>query len=137
MATFSTGALAPPRELIQDGNTVVVSTKRPVVVYVNRLMEMIVSSVTSPSTPTVVEFRVAGSGAAIPRCEQVARYAVQALQGKYKHVIKSVTKRVEKGTTTATDLHVPDMVDEEAIFHMTSARRTVNTVSYVIAVTVR
>ena len=135
MATVTTGPLVPPRSLFSDDNTLVVSTKRPAVVYFTKLMEMISAKITAPAGVSVFEFRVVGAGAAIPRCEQVTRYALQQLRGKYKHLVKVAEKRTEKSTTVANDLTVPEMVDEESIFHMTVSKRSVDIVCCSIVVT--
>ena len=134
-AVYRSSILSPPTELIEkDDSVVVVSSKRPVIVYFNKAMELVSGKILSPLPPgnsiPPLSIEFVGTGRAIPRCEQVSRYVVQEINKKYKHMIRSVEKRKTKSTIEVSDTHVADDVeDESAIFQMTNEKRSVNRIS--------
>jgi hypothetical protein len=132
---YRSSTLSPPSELIQRKECVViVSVKRPVIVYFEKAMEMVAEKILTPLPPGIsippVSIEIVGTGAAIQRCEQVSRYVVQEINSKFKHMIKSVEKRKSKSVIEISDLHVGNDLDDEcAIFEMTSEKRSVNRIS--------
>ena len=132
---YRSSTLSPPSELIQRKECVViVSVKRPVIVYFEKAMELVSEKILTPLPPGIsippVSIEIVGTGSAIQRCEQVSRYVVQEINSKFKHMIKSVEKRKSKSVIEISDLHVGnDLDDESAIFEMTSEKRSVNRIS--------
>ena len=138
MQTLRTSTLAPPTSMVKEtASVVIVSMKRPLCVYFDRLMELLSAKILAPLPPGIdyppIEVEVVGAGAAIPRCNQVARYAVQELNKKYKHLIKSVRKMATetKAGMRVNDLVIPEadgmMDDDDQIFGMETSVRPVNT----------
>jgi hypothetical protein len=139
MVILRADSLAPPLELIKGSDSiVVVSSKRPVCVYFNKIIDIASSRVFSAAKGSVVEVKLTGAGGAISRCEQVARYTVQALKSKYKHLVTSVEKEITRDETETTDVVFPegDLSDEAAVLDVTSERRQVRTVTITLKILV-
>jgi len=136
MSVLRSADLAPPRDLAtQTDSVVIVSSKRPVAVYYDRTIELVMAKVVAGGKGSNFDITITGAGGAISRCEQVARYTVQALKSQYKHLVKSVEKKKEISETIATDLKFPDsMGDEEDLLSLDSVKRPIRTVSISIQV---
>lgn len=136
MSVLRSTNLAPPPDLVSGSDSVViVSNKRPVAVYFDRTMKLVMDKVVSGEKGSSFELTLVGAGGAISRCEQVSRYTIQALKTEYKHLVSSVEKETKKSETTATDLSIPDsMTDESDLLLLSSVKRSVRTVSISIKV---
>lgn len=136
---FSPG-MPPPKSLVKSDTTVIVSTKRPVVVYFDRAKEVLYARLLDSRVEGPVEVFISGAGGAIPRCEQVARYLMQELQSKCKSIVRSAEKSVTKGTVTAKEFRTSEIVDDSSddeellALNMTSNERKISTVSIRISV---
>ena len=139
MVLVRSGRLVPPRDLLTTSDSiVVVSNRRPVCVYFERVMEVASKKIFGHASGTSFDIVITGAGAAISRCEQISRYLVQELKTKYKHLLKSVTKQKIVESTQTTDLSIPDMTDGstelELVLNTTSTVRHVPTASIKIQV---
>lgn len=139
MGNLRSETLAPPKDLVNSYDSVViVSCKRPVCVYFDRFMELLKQKIFKSNPGSTVEVELTGIGASIPRCEQVARYAMQQLRTTYKHLVKQVEKRKSRSQVNLNDCALPDMIEDEfeAILNASAVSRTVNTITITIQVVV-
>jgi hypothetical protein len=138
MVIVRADSLVPPRDLIRGSDSIiVVSSKRPVCVYFDKAMDEANSRMFSAVRGSVVEINFAAAGGAISRCEQVARYTVQSLRTKYKHVVTNVEKLVSRGETETSDINFPDnIVDEETLLNSGSVRRSVRTIRITLKISI-
>lgn len=142
MTTLRDVSITPPRSLVEAKEaTIIVSKKRPVVVYFEKAMELVTSKILAPLPPGKtypdIEIRLVGAGGAIPRCQQVARYVVQEVRKKFKHLIKTVEKRLEatKNAVSVIDISLPaDTPMEDAYLDAETSERFVNTCTVTIVV---
>jgi hypothetical protein len=101
-------------------------------------MELLKQKIFKSNPGSTVEVELTGIGASIPRCEQVARYAMQQLRTTYKHLVKQVEKRKSRSQVNLNDCALPDMIEDEfeAILNASAVSRTVNTITITIQVVV-
>lgn len=100
MTVLTPSHISPPFELVnQPESVVIVSMKRPLCVYFDRVMDIVskgvVSRISSTGKKDPLVVTITGCGGSIPRCKQIARYAVRTIQQKFKHQVKSVGKEIE------------------------------------------
>lgn len=130
MVVLRTQSLVPPKELIKSQDlAIVVSSKRPVCVYYDKAIDLASQRIISAPTGSIVDLKITGAGGAIARCEQVARYTIQTIKDRFRHMIQSIDKTVTLGETEVTDLVIPDGLPPDlAALDMSANKRPVRTV---------
>ena len=125
--------LPPPVELVRDKQSVIiVSSRKPVAVYFSRAMSLVEKQILPDKKSKVtgaMRIEFVACGGAISRCQQVARYVIQALNEKYRHIFSNVSKSVSfnKGIVVVNDaVHVPADGEEENAFDVQQERRQVD-----------
>jgi hypothetical protein len=113
--------------------------KRPVAVYFEKAKDLLFALLSDPKSRGPVEIVLTGAGGAIPRCEQVARYLVQEVKIKWKSLLKSVGKKVSRGTVSATEFKSGSAVEtfqdeEELALNLTVQNREIATISITITI---
>ncbi len=121
MTVVQLSSLSPPIDLVNQSETVViVSMKRPLCVYFDRVMDLVSKGVVSsivevPNNRYPLEIRLGGCGGSISRCKQIARYSVRAIREKFKHQVKSVEKRVDISGVDVLDFFVSESGEEDVV----------------------
>ena len=113
--------LPPPKHLVNDESVVIVSTKRPICVYFNRILDLVSSNILSKRNK-IFQIVIIGSGGAIGRCQQISRYVLREIDSRYKSIVKSTTKKSHMGQELA-----PTYLGD-SIYDMVDAVRSINTI---------
>jgi hypothetical protein len=138
MALTRSKKLIPPMDLVsQSESVVIVSSKRPVCIYFERVQEILTERLFSMSPGSSFQLKLTGAGGAISRCEQLSRYTMQSLKSKFQHIVKNTSKTSELGETSTTDLNIPtDEKGELDLLSMTPVKRPVRTLTITIHIQV-
>lgn len=128
-------SMAPPVEYVRDSNSVViVSMRRPLCVYFDRCMQIVSGRILDfQKSNQEVTITIVGAGAAISRCQQLARYVLREVRTKYKWLVKSAGKRVESGSVAVQDLLLADLT-EDSIFDAQEQTRLVGSVKILLSI---
>ena len=125
----------PPLDFVKQKDTVVIiSSRLPPVVYFNKAITLLEAQILAKPSPNSknVSIELVACGGAISRCKQVARYVVQELKGKYKHLVTNVTKSAtlakESVCVQRNTYSDSNQVDEENAFDIIPDDRLVDQV---------
>lgn len=143
MSVLSTSRLPPPRDLVNDTEqTVIVSMKRPLCIYFDRIMELaqkrILGAVAGGKSREVIELRIVGCGGSISRCKQIGRYAQRAIKENFKHMISSVDRStaVHAGQVEILEYNVQHGADPDVV-ECSPTVKNIDSVEITITVTLQ
>ena len=139
MSSTDQRPIPPPIELVRDKETVViVSSRKPIAVYFSRAILLVEKQIlfdTKSSKTNGLRIEFVACGGAISRCQQVARYVMQALLGKYRYLVTNLEKSqtLNKAAVLVNDaVHSAVQEEEENAFDIQQRQKHMDQIRIVI-----
>lgn len=119
-----------------DDKEIRVSMKRPLCVYFDRAMKLIQSELLDSNLSPEICINFVGTGSAIARCTQVARYTSQQVSKRYACLIESVDKSKKISYVSVSALSTDDStLTDETVFSMVETQKMIPRIDICVNIT--